>query len=396
MNAAQNKLTKARVQLLLDQPFFGTLLLGLKCIEDKHGLACGTMSTNGINLYWDKAFVEKLPEPQLRTVLAHEVMHCGLLHPVRRKNRDPLGWNIACDHAINLLLDECNTSATGKGRAAPFPWGELEQFALKDPQFKGMSAEEIYYRLPKSAPGGGGKSGKKGKSGAPGGMPGHGFGGVLDAPQDPAEQQQVEAQWKINMVQAATAAKMQGKLPAEMERFVDEMLNPQVPWQDVLRRFVSAHAKDDYSWRRFNQRYAHTGFMLPALYSQRIGRIAVAIDTSGSITPEILNAFISEVEAICHETRPEKVVILDCDAQVHSITEYEATEPLPRSFKGGGGTSHVPVFEAMDKDTVEVVICFTDLYTSFPEQAPKYPVIWAVYGDNKDEAPFGETVRIKA
>lgn len=397
MNAALTKLTKARIALLLDQPFFGTLLLGLKCIEDKTGIARGTMATDGIHLYWDKKFVESLPEPVLRTVLAHEVMHCALLHMLRRKERDPLAWNWAIDHAVNLILDECNASAGQKGRAKPFEWGDLDKHVLHDPAYKGMSGEEIYARLPKQGSGGGG-SGKgkgKGQSSQPSQYP-HGPGGVLDAPPDQIEQQKIEAQWKINVVQAATAAKMQGKLPAEMQRFVDEMINPQVPWQELLRQFVRSAAKDDYSFRKFNQRYMHTGFMLPALYSQRLGRIAIAIDTSGSIGGDILNAFISEVEGICHETRPEKVVILDCDAEVHSVTEYEATDPLPREFKGGGGTSHVPVFEELDKDPPEVCVCFTDLYTTFPDVEPAYPVIWAVYGGNEAEAPFGQTVRIKA
>lgn len=377
----QVKLQRAKVSLLLDEPFFGTLLLGLKTIEDKDDrYTRGTMATDGTRLYWSTKFVTELSEPEIKTVLAHEVMHCGLAHMIRRKHRDMTAWNVACDHAVNLVLEKCNEDAKAKSKGRPFLW-PAKYPPLMDPQFVGLSAEEIYNRLPKNP------SGK-------GNGDGHGMGGVLDAGGGSDAEEKMDAQWKISMVQAATAAKQKGKLPADMERLIGELLNPPTPWQELLRRYVRSNCKDDYSFKRPNPRYAHTGFMLPSLHTQRIGRVAVAIDTSGSIGGEMLDAFMAEVEKIAHECRPEKIVIIDCDARVNSMEEYECTDQLPRKFKGGGGTSHRPVFEALEKDPPDVCICLTDLYTDFPDQAPGYDTIWAVYGKNEAVPPFGEMIRI--
>lgn len=376
----KDKLTKAKVALLLKEPFFGTLLLGLRMEEDKQGIACGAMATDGKRLYWDAEFVKLMSVPNLVCVLSHECLHCGLLHMLRLGNRDPSLANIAMDHAVNLMMESCNVQ---------WQWPADPYEPLKDPKYKGLEWEEIYARLPKKP------SGKGGAGKAPtGGKQSYGMGGVIQAPADPVQKQEIESQWKINMVQALQAAKMQGRLPAELARLVDEVLNPKVPWQDVLRQHIRARATDDFVWSRPNRRYAHTGFILPSLHSNRMGRVAVAIDTSGSISGDMLNAFMSEVEGIVHECRPEKVVLIDCDARVNSMVEYEPTDVLPREFKGGGGTSHVPVFEALENDHPEVLVCLTDLYTSFPDEAPPYDVIWAVYGGNKQKPPFGETIEI--
>lgn len=388
-----DKLTRARVSLLLDQPFFGTLLLNLKLVEDKQSIT-PTMATDGTRLFWNHAFVENLSESALKTVLAHEVLHVGLRHHLRRQSRELFRWNFATDHSINLLIDDYNQTASNRGKSKPLDWAELEKDVRRDPQFKGMSAEDIYNRLPPtptitiSISGSG--QGKQG-SPAPGQNP-HGIGGVLDAPGDESQQREEEAKWTVAMVQAVQAAKQQGKLPAELARLVDEELNPPPRWQDLLRNFVRERAKDDYSWTRPNPRYLATGFILPSLYSQRLGPIAIAVDTSGSIDEKLLNAFISETEGIMHECRPSKIMLIDCDAEVHSIRELEPTDPIPREFKGGGGTSHAPVWEALKADPPLVCICLTDMCTDFGED-PGYPVLWASYSD-VDKAPFGEVIQI--
>lgn len=384
MNAA-TKIQRAKIALLLDEPFFGALLLNLRFSADD-GTITKTMATDGKRLLWHPPFVDSMTEQQTKTVLAHEALHCALLHMLRRGDRDPEAWNIACDHAVNLHLDSVNDAATGKGKAAPFPWPKIN--VHKDPSHKGKCAEEIYSDVPQV--GGGGQG-----AGAGAGPDDQGMGGVLDAPGDASQAQELEANWKVALTQAAQAAKMQGKLPADMARLVNETLNPPARWQDLLRAFIRETAKDDYSFSRPNPRYMQSGFILPSLHSQRLGRITVAIDTSGSITEEILNSFLGEVEAIISECRPACIELIDCDAAIHSVRECEPTDPLPRDFAGGGGTDFTPVFDHVDKapEKPVCVIYFTDLYGSFPAD-PGIPTLWAVYGGNTSQAPFGQTIAV--
>ena len=133
---AELRIQKARTALLLDHPFFGSLLFRLKGRECR---SIATMATDGISLFYNPAFVDTLNSATLCGVLAHEVMHPALQHHVRRSGRDPKRWNEACDYAINSLLLDDGLS--------------LPEGVLVDERFRGWSAEQIYTLLSRSRPG---------------------------------------------------------------------------------------------------------------------------------------------------------------------------------------------------------------------------------------------------
>jgi predicted metal-dependent peptidase len=128
-NKALNAFDMARVRtrLLLDQPFFGTLAMHLELVETRQ---IETLQTNGVVIQYNPDFMATLTAAEQVGVLAHEVMHPGLLHPYRRNGRDPREWNEACDYAINPELIRAGFT--------------LPAGALVDPQFDGMSAEQIF------------------------------------------------------------------------------------------------------------------------------------------------------------------------------------------------------------------------------------------------------------
>jgi len=82
MTTAQ-KLTRARTQLLLNQPFFGTLGLRLKLVPG----SLPTMATDGSRIVYNPVFVGELKPAELEGVLAHEVLHCALGHHCPRRSR---------------------------------------------------------------------------------------------------------------------------------------------------------------------------------------------------------------------------------------------------------------------------------------------------------------------
>src|SRR5579885_32772 len=127
---AADKLIRARTQLLLNQPFFGTLCVRLKLVPDA---AFPTMAPTGQCVVYNPEFVEKLTAAELEAVLAHEVLHCALAHHCRRGTRKPDRWNEACDYAVNPILIE---------NGMTLPAG-----VLVNPAFAGLGAEEIYARL---------------------------------------------------------------------------------------------------------------------------------------------------------------------------------------------------------------------------------------------------------
>jgi predicted metal-dependent peptidase len=124
------RIQRARTTLLLDHPFFGTLLFRLGA---RSRTSIETMATDGVSLFFNPKFVETLSTAELIGTLAHETMHPALQHHTRRGSRNPKRWNMACDYAINPLLVEAGLT--------------LPKDVLLDHRFRGMSAERIYNLL---------------------------------------------------------------------------------------------------------------------------------------------------------------------------------------------------------------------------------------------------------
>lgn len=384
------KLMKARATLVLAQPFFGTLALKLALQEDP---TVQTMSVNGKAIRYNPEWVSGLTSDEVKGVLAHEVMHCACNHHTRRQGRDPQTWNRAGDYAINGILMDAGFT--------------LPEDGLYDPAFKGMSAEHIYnliYQPPQDDGSGGGDGDDDGQQ-DPGGC-----GAVEDAPPDVKDDgkdqasgssmAEQERDWNVAVAQATQAARSQGKMPGDLDRMVQALLRPKANWRDLLRRFVENTARSDYSWFPPNRRYIHQGLYLPSVKSERLKPVVVAVDTSGSVTEDLLKQFASEVRSILEDCNPELVHVVYCDWHIQG-SEVFTPEDFPESLaaKGGGGTSFAPVFEWIAEQEIEptCLIYLTDLYGWFPEEEPDYPVLWADYDGTRDQdgIPFGERVQIQ-
>lgn len=283
----------------------------------------------------------------------------------------------------------------------------LPKFALRDSTFDGLAEEQIYAKIaPPDGPGGNnpGQSPPGNQPGnQPGQQPGNGqpqdpsdFGSVEDCPGTEAEQNEALAQAKVEIIRAAQVAKSQGRLPGSMASWVEEIKHPKVPWQEVLRDYLTAHARDDYSWNKPNKRYADTGFILPSLRNFRCGTIAVAIDTSGSIGQTEFDQFMGELRSIVESMKPEKLIVIQCDASVQDYREIDAAELDGKmQLCGGGGTSFIPVFERIEQEGEEpaCLVYLTDAHGTFPDNAPSYPVMWAVTTDK--QVPFGTQIKVE-
>jgi predicted metal-dependent peptidase len=383
---AQRALSAARVKLILGRDaksaFFATLVLRLQPHVDWQ---IETIATDGKSLHYCPAFVTGLSPDELVGVLAHEAMHCALAHPFRRSGRDAEQWNIACDLAINPLLVQAgivlpaNRLMPGEGTYASF-----EPF---------KSADE-YYSLLSQPP----LSSKDNEDGStPGTDPG-GCGQVIDPKHDdPAGQQQQEAEWTVALVQAQQAAQGRGELPQGLGRTVQEIIHPPADWRSLLRAFVSQQAKNDYSWLRPNRRLLVQGLYLPGVHSEELGDVLLAVDTSGSIDEALLNRFAVEVNAVL-EAYDCTVTVLYHDTDVQATQTWRTTDgPLQLTPMGGGGTNHTCVFEWLEHASVTpaCVICLTDLDTEFPASAPDVPVLWAVIG-SREQAPFGQVISLSS
>ena len=409
---------RAVTTIVLDHPFFASLLLQMRRIEDP---SVATACTNGVCIRYNPEFIEGLTPDQVAGLLAHEVMHPALGH-LHRLPPNAEG-NIAGDFAINNLLDSYNSElraqefrSMGKvKRPLELPEGGLIDHSLDD-----YSAEQILTMLragelgikivrikvrsdeqgawgefeeqadepgdaedDESGEDGDGKAGPIKKSGKPGGK----------------SKVQMAAEWERRLVQAAIGTKMQGgNLPGCIRKLVDHFVNPRVPWQRLLERFVENTADTDYSWHRPDRRFLDDGIVIPEIHDTTLGEIVVAVDTSGSIfaDKEALASFESELNSIIGQCRPRNVIVLYCDTQIAGRDDFGLGERVRLNAKGGGGTDFRPVGDYIKEFNIQPRVCIylTDLYGTFPEGPWDFPVIWCVYGNNKGHAPFGDTVHM--
>lgn len=382
-----SKMQQAMTKMIMDYPFFSGMALSLKFQE---ATWLKTAAVDGVNLFYNPDFIDSLEKGEVLFVIAHEVLHCVLGHHARRKGRDMSGWNIACDHAVNLLLEK-QVSTHGMKKPADLHC---------DPQFEGMSAEAIFNKIPDPPDtGGAGGASPDGR----GFSDPNGCGGVMDLPgkdDQPAKQQDLDqsaAKWVDKAVSAAHVAKSAGKLPAGMDRFIRDLTKPVVNWRALLRDWVERTARNDYSFARRNRRFASSAFFMPSLISNELGDIAFVIDTSGSVsTPELTRA-ASELSEILEEF-DATVHVFYVDARCYEPETFTREDlPLKFSPKGGGGTDFRPAFDYIDEHGIGIagLIYFTDMYcSSFPEQ-PDFPVLWLDTANSQNEPPFGELVKVE-
>ncbi|MGA9672939.1 MAG: VWA-like domain-containing protein [Terracidiphilus sp.] len=389
---------KARTALLLDHPFFGSLLFRLKGRENR---SIPTMATDGVSLYFNPAFVDTLNAATLAGVLAHKVMHPALQHHVRRSGRDPRQWNKACDYAINPLLLDAGLS--------------LPEVILVDHRFRGMSAEQIYnLREAEAEPQSVGHEGANDDSGTGTGKAPQeqnapeslsapvtqgGIGQVLDAPLPDEETPSVEEQardWSVALNQAVTLSKQAGKSPTGLARVLEGAAEAAVDWRELLPRLWSDTIPTDSNWLRPNRRHIWAGLYLPGVVQEGVGEIAIAVDCSGSVNAWQLRLFKVEIRSILEGQRPQRVPVLYFDKEAHKVETCEAGQPVNLNPIGGGGTDFGPCFDWLEEQGIrpQTLVFLTDLCGTFPETDPGYPALWA--STEWRWAPFGSVIPMHA
>jgi len=371
---AQMKVSRGSTRLVIKFPFYGSVCLGVRVKPDA---SVSTMATDGKSILWSPDWVDTIDQEETVGVMAHEVLHIILKHPLRRGNRDPLLWNIATDFAINQILIDAGF--------------KLPEGALIDPQYKGLTAEAIYDRLPEDA---------KEKYGNAV------IGEVKDAKKDDgsdmsqAEVKQMEADIDAKIMMAATGAKAVGKMPAFVKDLIEEMERSQVDWRNVMRRFVGGDQPDDYSFRRLHKKMYHmNGMISPTIEKIGAGDVVIGIDTSLSVCKRELSFFLGEINAISEDLKPRSITVITCDARVQTVKRYEQGEEIQMIEIGGrGGTEVKPVFDYIEKHQLPVdnMVYLSDMEIfDYPENPPHYPTLWVSSSMRSDPAPWGETTYLK-
>ena len=394
MDQTLEKLTTARVGLLLKTPFFGNMATRMKLIDASDW--CPTAATNGRDFYYNREFVEKLSIKKLEFLFAHEIGHCVFDHFGRAGSRDRRMCNIAQDFAINQILvderigekiTEVDICLDSKYRG--LAWEEIyDMLEQERQQMPEMSMEEFLDKLgdlldehineDSGAPGD--KEGKKGKP-------------TLSK----EEAQKIKDEIKESMIQAAAAAGA-GKVPGQIQRLIKDLTEPKMDWREVLQMNIQSIIRNDYSFQRPNRKSQHSGAILPGMRNDETIDVAVAIDMSGSIGDEDAKIFLSEVKGIMDQYQDYKIDIWCFDTEIYNHQTFDADSGedfLNYEPMGGGGTDFMANWTFMKEQDIvpKKFIMFTDGYPWDSWGDPDYCDTLFIVKGSDNEGPFGQTVK---
>ena len=364
------KIARARTQLVLGNPFIGSIALNMefKLDEDIPARAM----TDGDTCWFKPSAINAWSDDEVKFVVAHECFHPMLEHNWRLNGRDPKKWNKAADYVINELL-------TMEGIGLP-PANILRDTNIYNAG--NGSTDGIYNILPE------GDGDGDGNGDGDGGMGGD----IKYASGTPAEMEAKAQDMKVRVAQAAQAAKMAGLLSDNMKRFIDGLLQPKVRWSEVLQRFLTKNKTDERTFARPARRFMSRGMYMPTVSGEAMGEIAIAVDCSGSITDKEISQFAAEIRKIKDDLMPQKIHVVYFDSRVSHMDSYEQDDSLDICSHGGGGTAFSPIFRHLLSESIEPVACvvLTDLCCSDYGDQPEYPVLWVSTETNS--APWGEVV----
>lgn len=391
----ERRLKKVVIDLLRDPTFAdmaGIFMLGKKQITE----GIGTAATDGRDEWYDPKFVEMLSDKELAFVVVHESYHKMLRHLTtwrKLHEEDAKLANMACDYVINLAI----TKRDPAGKMVAMPTINGKKIGLLDQRFDNMNAKQVFDLLKQDK-----KDGKlpQAGDGDGAGLDQHDWDGAKEMSAEEQEKLAKEVDQAVRQGQIA-ASKMHGQGGGNLDRELQELMNPKVDWRELLREFVSAicAGRDQSSWRRPNRRFLSTDTYMPSMVSERVGHIVIGIDTSGSIGGPELARFLSEVKDIAERVNPDKVDLIYWDARVAGHEEYDSFS-LPNLIsstkpRGGGGTDPtcVATYLAEKKINPECIIMLTDGYIpSWGEW--EVPIMWCVCGGNTVSAPVGKTIHV--
>lgn len=393
----QDRIIVARVGLLLRHPFFGNMATRLKVQHCDDW--CPTAATDGKHLFYNTQFFNALSNKEIEFVIAHEILHCVFDHIIRREDRDPMIYNIACDYIVNntLVRDKIGE-----------PVKMIQIF--QDWKYDGWQSEAVYDDIYKKAE----ENGKKflEQMGelldehidweTKPSKPKAGKGGGKESDQRPSytkeEMKKIRDQIKENMISSAQSAGA-GNIPAEVERMIKELTEPKMNWREILRQQIQATIRNDYTFSRPSRKGWHTGVVLPGMnFDQQID-CAICFDMSGSIGDDQAVNFLSEVKGIMDEFKEYNLKLWCFDTAVYNEKDYSSSDGEDFSeYKpiGGGGTEFMCNWEYMKEHDIQPkkLIMFTDGYPFGSWGDPDYcDTVFVIHGhhDRSLKAPFGVT-----
>lgn len=366
MSVHQKALDKAKIQLMTkpDMVFFITVAFSVKHIWDD---TIPTACTDGLTIRYNPDFFMGLNSEEQLFLLLHETLHIVFQHMVRRGDLDAKKWNYAADYVINYIL---------VSRGFKMPAG-----GLYDRQYADLTTDQVYKLLPDQP--------------------------TIDlpmadlvAPEKPEEVQVTQQKIDQILVRASMQSQMAGEkpgtIPGAIQFYIDSLLNPKLPWHSILARYVNKVIRQGFNWQKPNRRFFPKHY-LPSRATKNLCDIAVAIDTSSSVSDAEFHRFATEVYTILKHQRPSSLTLIQFDTRIHNVSKIRTPRDLMATqFYGRGGTRIDEVVNWAAKHKPHILLVFSDGGFRNALPALKTPVIWLINNNPNYQAPWGKVIHYEA
>ena len=389
---AREILLSGRNELYMNMPYMAEALCALAFTPGENVTV--SAASDGRELYYNAGFITGAymkSGTEINRLYLHTILHCMLRHIGKKRGHDSALWDLACDTAVESILDSLSYPCLGsisRPSRQKF-YGECRQ------NMKVLTAEGIYRMLLRER-----------RSEYEIARLQRAFladdHGLWDAEGKGGSDEQQDEKWKDIASKTQTA--------------METVLSQQAKGGETVLEQVRISARDDVDYRAFLRRFAapreiikvdddafdytyytyglrHYGNM-PLIEppetkeEKRIEDFVIAIDTSMSTSGELVREFLRCTYAILRSadtfTRKLNIRILQCDNELRSDTVIRDMEQLKKymenvSLAGGSATDFRPVFEHVDKlqkagafTSLRGLIYFTDGMGIYPAKRPPY------------------------
>jgi len=424
------RVKEARDLLLVESPFYASILLCLDLVEDE---AIQTFCVNSKTLRFNPSFANELSLTTIKLVLRHEVGHLIYRHHLRGDSivdYNHNDWNISADLAINseLWFEEGfpqDALVPGRGSYEGFPMSlsAEEYYALvhkakedednqpsddqndesqdddssddqsgdNEPQTDDQSSEDSNDDQDDSGD----------SEDAQEDAPATTFGNFEECDEEDVESEEEKIQQMVCQA-IATCEEAGEALPSDIKRNIDKLLPKSVvPWKAILRNALSSAKTSRTNWHKPSRR--NTGnFIMPSRCGKKPGDVLYAVDVSGSVDEVMLNKITSEI--VSSMTVADEIEMWFWGTEIcgeEKLTARTKVDELTIPY--GGGTRITSVFNKIKEERKQpkLLIVFTDMYYSESDEMVaqmvkdnRLNVLWLNFGRYPKDAPVGRIVNL--
>ena len=360
-------------KLLKDKPFYAHFFLNSRIIFDYPGVstAVATLTKTGPMFLFNREFMESLTPDQVVGIIEHETLHMLFEHTLvmTKSDKNHRAMNVAMDCAINQYIRDLPEGAVTVSGLEKILKIKLEHFQNWEYYFTHLMnyVDELEANGLNS-------------------IDEHG----VEHPDKVSNTS--EAKGALNNALKKAVKSSAGNVPRELHKLIDSLSSDEtLPWQTILANFISrcTSSSTRNTRKKRNRRF---GVSVPGRVKKRELRLAVCVDSSGSVSDESFTSFMNEISRIVDVANTTYVI--DADCEVHNVEKLNKSKKPTMQRHGYGGTAYQPAINKAMELKCDAIIYFGDMDVSDSPTDPGVPFLWVIVGPQNPPADFGYALRL--